>query len=293
MLKKLLLISVVCISLMALSGTNANAYPQRLGGWPTFPGSVYMITTWVGISDTLQRPADAWATLRIKSFLIDEVSNGGGQHGGIGTPWITQPTNPVIVDAGGTIFDIPLKGKGKYDLPIEFTDQFLSQQIKSYCARDDLTPEQEEWCNQLPPLPNDNWYWHVVVLEMDVLIQGFTDIDPPPDGRCEDEWNPKNCMERVIYDEDGVPIDPPLKEEEVVFAVGLCTFPGIDLENDTNEDIVEWVTNGFDWDNPDPYNCTENFNWQYKNKSQTCEDESGYDCDYIDWYKYNYPPYTP
>ena len=299
MLKKLLLISVVCISLMALAGTNANAYPQKLGGWPTWPGSVYMLTTWVGISDTLQRPADAWATLRIKSFLIDEVSNGGDQHGGIGQPWIEVPINPVTIGAGGTIFDIPLKGKGKYDLPIEFTDHFLSQQIKAYCASDDA---DEDLCNQLPKLPNDNWYWHVVVLEMDVLIQGFTDVDSGPSGRCESDFDTENCMDRDIYDEDGNFVET-LYEEEVVFAVGECRFPGLGAYDTGDEDdwphIIDVVEDYFATDSSDPYDCTENFNWQYKNRDRTCDDELGlnypvdgetYQCNYAEWWDYNPVP---
>ena len=255
MFKKLLSMVVVCIGMMGLLGTKANGYPPSLGGWGVWRGSATVLTEWVGIANTDLKPTIADVDLRIRGFMIDAVLNPGGEDGGVGQPFIQVPTEPFVVNNAAGIFDVPLKGRGGYDLPILFSDEKLTQAIVEVCQG---TPVPS-WCNDgsLPKLPNINWYWHVIVLDADVRIKGYTD-----------------------YDKDG-------SREEVVFAVGYCVLPGYDP---SSPQTFKPSTINYE----DPYGCTENFHWEYANKDKICYETPGNsttpECDDItNWWKFNLP----
>lgn len=197
MFKKLLLIGVFCISVMALVGTEAKAYPPGLGGWGACPWcspALTVTTDWVGIANTDLKPTEVWLTLNLTSVEI-VVLNPGGEDGGIGVPFCSD----IILTQSASITDVPLRGKGRYELPFYFTSQEILDAL--------------EWAGCYDPkwkLPNENWELIVIVHEFDARIQGFTDMN----GRCEGDSNEYNCTESDM--------------EEVVHAIGDCiiTYDG-------------------------------------------------------------------
>jgi len=242
-MKKLILMLFACVILMTLSVTNASAYPSKLTGWPTWPGSITVNTQWVGISNTDLKPTDVWVVLNLKRVEI-RVANHGGNTGGL--PGVPFFVTDAVVSAAGEISDVPLKGRGSYELPVIFSNQDILDAIEPYLAE------------PLPTLPNPNWYYYVLVWSMDVRIQGFTDMNV----RCEDDpSNDYSCTNTDF--------------EEVVQAIGSC-----DIQ--TGAATADYPDGAPILDQP--YDCSEDFHWEYKNNNQVCTyDDNGESlpCNYV------------
>ena len=196
MFKKILLIATLCISLMALMGTSANAFPPRWGGTSWAPGSVDSELTVRGCANTDNRPTRVHVTLNISDVLI-LYRNPGHNRGGVGVPF----RHPYSSSADGEILS-PLHGRGKCIELVSFESATL---LADLCAEID--------CDALAPNPQ----WEAVDINIEVfegIIELYTDLND----LCEDETPPnaQSCLDpdplppvendweeviHVIYDE--------------------------------------------------------------------------------------------
>ena len=172
MSKKILLISVLLISLTAMSVIEVNAYPPTLGGWGLFPKCVLCSSLWKGVANTDIKPT--YVECRLELILVQvRCMNNGGQDGGLGNPFYWDS------DVAGyqTLTTKDLVGKGKAESEIQFTDQVLFESL--FCQENAVCPPYtfpDGICinpNWLPMLPSDGG--EVVVRETDVQIRGFVD----------------------------------------------------------------------------------------------------------------------
>ncbi len=157
MFKKFLMMVILCISLLTLLGTNANAYPAIIGGWGAWPGSVCVWTEWKQVANYDVTPTDVTVTLYIDKVLV-HYQNPGGQPGGIGVPFYVD----VTATLEGEPLSDPITKNGKYMMEICFDEEYL----KSFIGPDIGDP------------PNPGWTMlDITVVEMYVLIEGFSEMD--------------------------------------------------------------------------------------------------------------------
>jgi hypothetical protein len=160
MFRKLLLIGVLFISFWALLGANAYAYPAwATGGWGAWPNCVCFWSDWKGVSNPDQKPSDVIYTMSNMEIQVYYL-NPGGNDGGVGEPFYPN----AQVTGGGTLPD-SISTKGTYQSKLCFYDENL------WAAVD---------VNSIPPPVNPNWTLdpsRIDVLQMDVEIQGYSDLD--------------------------------------------------------------------------------------------------------------------
>jgi hypothetical protein len=156
------LIVALFISFWALPATNAHAYPSTTnssGGWGIKLGSIIVWSDWWGTANSDQKPTSVVYTIENLKVELHYL-NPNGRPGGIGTPFF--PT--ASLTAADTIQ--PLSGKGYIEDSYEFTDAEIIQAIED--------------AGELPPPPNGYWILDtsdITVLELDVHIQAFSDLD--------------------------------------------------------------------------------------------------------------------
>jgi hypothetical protein len=177
---KKLLSGILCVSMIGFVAIAAHAYPSRLGGWAVWPGTVSVFTQWLGVADFEKAPTTVEVTLDLIEVQV-HYFNPGGNGGGIGTPF--YPDLQVAVEQD---LSEPVSKNGKYETTIIFEDSYLYFKLEDY----------------LPPPPNPQWtpdVDNVDVIEMDVYIRGYSDLDD--DGFVDDEtaYLKANC----ILSEDG------------------------------------------------------------------------------------------
>jgi hypothetical protein len=120
MFKKLFVTAVLCIGMLAMSGTQeAKAWP-RVGGWGLSFGSVTCDSFWKAIGNTDVNYARVECELLVEEVQLQCVNNGGGT-GGLGTPF----TFYGLIIGSELLTDQNLIGKGKAWSEITFTDQDL------------------------------------------------------------------------------------------------------------------------------------------------------------------------
>lgn len=161
MFKKLFVTAVLCVGMLAMSGTQeAKAWP-RISGWGLGLGSIICTSDWQGIGNTYVNPATAECTVYFDEVQVPCINNGGGT-GGLG--------NPFYISASVTADDLlftPIDGKGKA-AGVKIT--FEAGDIYTAIFGDGPIPE--EVCDQ-----NDNWTvdpdGEIVVTEARVQIIGI------------------------------------------------------------------------------------------------------------------------
>ena len=194
MIKRLLLMGAFCIGLMALWGTNASAYPPRLGGWGWSGGSPITFTSlWLGAANTEQKPTEYEVTL-YPNVLTVYFRNPGDNLGGVSVNF----TNPNLSVTGGNIL-IPtgLKGKGKITDALTFGDcpgegnpagecqvgengkLWLLWESASGCEENDMVLQINCIKDYLADTyaPNIQWRPYAIdIFNFDAVVEAFTDL---------------------------------------------------------------------------------------------------------------------
>ena len=217
MFKRLTSMGALCIGLMALWGTDANAYPPYLSGWGWKPGSIVFESTWVGTANTEQKPTDYQVTL-FPTNLIVHFRNPGNNLGGISVNF----TNPnLFITGGNTLFPTALTGKGKITDELTFGDCPGIDNPSGECQVGDngklwLLWEVESGCVETDPYmqigcikdyladtyaPNLQWRPYAIdIFNFDAIVEAYTDMNT----RCESGGfpDPTACFdgkEEVIH----------------------------------------------------------------------------------------------
>ena len=159
MLRKSWLIGVLLISVWALLGTNAHAYPGTIGGWGAFPKCVCVWSEWLGVANYEIKPTEVDVTIDLLEVQLHYL-NPAGQGGGWGNPFY-----PGVQVTGQQALNLPVSKKGKYLSTICFLDDVLFAAIP---------------LGSIPAPPNPQWTLdteghYVVVLKMYVTIRGYSD----------------------------------------------------------------------------------------------------------------------
>jgi hypothetical protein len=145
MLKRLLLIGMLCLCLIALVGTDASARCRVVGGVLKC-GSVCAdaLLKGVGTPDIL----DSWVCVSLGPTLVDLycLNKGGNSSTGEGNPFFPVDTNI----AGGDsiqVSDLTDENRGTVLKEICFEDSLIFEQL----SEDPNFPDAEEYCQ------NNNW----------------------------------------------------------------------------------------------------------------------------------------
>ena len=135
MCKRLFVTVVLCVSLMAILGTEeAKAWP-RITGWGMSSGSVHCDAFLQGIGNPDVNPIWVDCGLSNISMAVSCMNNGGGT-GGEGNPFIVK--RATVTSDPITWASFTSKGKATADVP--FTDFDLYELIQEYLA---ANPETE------------------------------------------------------------------------------------------------------------------------------------------------------
>jgi len=209
MLKRLSMIGALCIGLMALWGTGANAYPTRLGGGGWNGGSLIFNSTWVGAGNTEQRATDYEVAVWPCTLTV-LFNNPGGNNGGVSINFI----NPGTITGGSTI--IPpkgLSGKGKIEDTLTFGDDengvlwllWLPVATEPYSDPVIYCNTYNDELSQIQCIkrylvytysPNKQWEASAISIgNFNALVEAYTDINK--DGQITEEVvhaEYKNCL---------------------------------------------------------------------------------------------------
>lgn len=200
MFRKLVMIGVLCLGVMAIAGADANAYPPSLSGWSFKVGTVDATTIWTGVGNFELKPTDVAITLSEIQLRLYSV-NPGGNTGGEGVPFALSSS--VL----GTDTISPISKNGKYTSFIVFPDSVFTALIDPALLAQ--------------VLPNPNWTLdldHVDVVHFKGLIQGFTDVSD----RCETYYIGSTAVDKSCYPFDA--FSQTRYEEEVVHVLVDCTL---------------------------------------------------------------------
>lgn len=210
MFKRLSPIVALCICLMALWSTDANAWPASSSGWYVKSGSIIVDSNWVQISNTDVKPTSLVVT--IYPTVVVYYQNPGGNEGGVGTPF-----NLNVPLVGFDKLD-PLGGHGKDSSTVPFPDITVDSLI-------------EMGIDLGVYAPNYNWVaYDVKVTGLDVKIQAYADVS----SFCTSENTPESDWTSCYYN-----ADDKLFEEEVVHLEGLCTLQD-QIYNCVESEHWEW-----------------------------------------------------
>lgn len=235
MLKRLLMIGALCVGLMALGGTDANAWPASSSGWGATQNTVTIWSGWKGISNVELKPT----TVKVILFPHEAMvlcKNNGSNDGGVGNPFLY----PTTVTGNATTPRKAIKN-GNWNSYITFTDEELLAQL----------PDANSYCI------NPNWtVYGIVVKTFDVYLQAYEDISTT---MCPEGSNPDDGLCYTTYfDSEGLPL-PPYSAEEVVHIQGSCDLGSAPIgagSSYTCTTSLQW-----EWSKRDP-TCSDQFSTQ-------------------------------